>query len=85
MKVKKDMTVGEILNKYSNAQEVLGGFGLHCFGCPMSQMETVEEAAMVHGVDVEFMVKQLNADLVPNAETSAKPKRTCKKSTKTDK
>jgi hybrid cluster-associated redox disulfide protein len=77
MKVSKDMTVGEILNKYSNAQEVLSGFGLHCFGCPMSQMETVEQAANAHGVDVEFMMSQLEKDLVAN-----KPAKTCKRSCK---
>ncbi len=77
MKVNKDMTVGEILNKYSNAQEVLSGFGLHCFGCPMSQMETVEQAANAHGVDVEFMMSQLEKDLVEN-----KPAKTCKRSCK---
>ncbi len=77
MKINKNMTVGEILSKYSNAQEILSGFGLHCFGCPMSQMETVEQAAMAHGVDVEFMMATLDRDLVEN-----KKKRTCCKKTK---
>lgn len=63
MKISKDMTVGEILNNYSNAQEVLGGFGMHCFGCPVSQMETVEQAAQAHGIDVKFMMQQLEKDL----------------------
>jgi len=76
MKVNKDMTVGEMLNKYSNAQEVLSGFGLHCFGCPMSQMETVEQAAQAHGVDVEFMMKKLDEDLVESKPS----KKSCKKS-----
>ena len=61
--VNKNMTVGEILGKYSNAKEILGGFGLHCFGCPMSRMETLEQAAMVHGVDVDIMVEKLNEAL----------------------
>ena len=60
--VNKDMTVGQILAKYSNAKEILGGFGLHCFGCPMSQMETLEEAAAVHGIDVDFLVDKLNQE-----------------------
>ena len=77
MKVNKNMTVGEMLNKYSNAQEVLSGFGLHCFGCPMSQMETVEEAAQAHGVDVDFMIQKLNQDLL-----EIKEKKTCKRSSK---
>ena len=42
--------------------EVLLGFGMHCIYCPMSQMETLEEAAEVHGIDVDFLVKKLNAN-----------------------
>ncbi len=78
--VKKEMTVGEVLNKYSNAKEILGGFGLHCFGCPMSQMETIEEAAAAHGVELDFMLKKLNEDL--EAIKEEKPKKCCKKTTK---
>ena len=63
-KINKNTTLGEILKNYSNAEEILTGFGMHCFSCPMSQMETVEEAGEVHGLDVEFMVKKLNEDLV---------------------
>lgn len=65
-KITKDTTLGEILKNYSNAEEVLTGFGMHCFSCPMSQMETIEEAGMVHGLDADFMVKKLQEDLTPN-------------------
>ncbi len=73
--VNKDMTVGEILGTYTNAKEILGGFGLHCFGCPMSQMETIEQAAAAHGVELDFMLKKLNEDLKP---AKAEKKTTCK-------
>ena len=36
------------------------GFGMHCFSCPISQMETLEEAAMVHDVDLDFLLEKLN-------------------------
>ena len=52
IEVTKQMQIGEILKLNPNVKEILMGFGLHCFGCPMSQMETIEEAAAVHGVDV---------------------------------
>lgn len=58
--IKKTMTIGEIMSIDPNLATVLMGFGLHCFGCPMSQMETLEEASMVHGVDVDIMVQKLN-------------------------
>lgn len=75
-KVTKKTTIGEIINNYSNAKEVLTGFGMHCFGCPMSQMETIEEASAAHGHDIEFMIKKLNEDLV----AIEKEKKCCKKS-----
>lgn len=60
VKIKKTMNVGKVLSIDPNLAPVLMGFGLHCFGCPMSQMETLEQAAMVHGVDVDLMVDKLN-------------------------
>ena len=42
---------------------ILTGFGMHCVHCPMSQMETLEEAGAVHGIDVELMVSKLNEGL----------------------
>ena len=60
IEVTKVMQIGEILRLNPNVKDVLMGFGLHCFGCPMSQMETLEEAAAVHGVDVDLMVEKIN-------------------------
>ena len=76
--INKNTTLGEILKNYFNAEEVLTGFGMHCFSCPMSQMETVEEAGEVHGLDVDHMIKKLNEDLVAN-KTAPKRKCGCKK------
>lgn len=59
-KVTKDMTLGEVLKNNKNSDKVLMGFGMHCFSCPFSQMETLEQAAMVHGVDLDLMLTKLN-------------------------
>ena len=50
--ITKDMTIGEILMKDQNVVPVLLEAGMHCLGCPASQMETLEEAAAVHGSDL---------------------------------
>lgn len=55
----KTMTIGEVMNMDPNVAPVLMGFGLHCFGCPMSQMETLEEAAQVHGIDADLLVSKI--------------------------
>ena len=59
-KITKDMTIGEILHINSNLAGVLMAGGMHCVGCPSSQGETLEEAAMVHGMDVDVLVQQIN-------------------------
>ena len=58
--VTKDMTIGEVLQQDANIAPVLMRAGMHCLGCPSSQMETIEEAAMVHGIDADVLVSQIN-------------------------
>ena len=58
--ITKEMTIGETLQQDPNLEEVFLGFGMHCVSCPVSQMETIEEAGLVHGVDVNFLIKKLN-------------------------
>ena len=61
MEFNKDTTIGEILEKAPENAEILLEIGMHCLGCPASQMETLEEACDVHGIDVEEVIKKLNA------------------------
>ena len=60
MIVKKTDTIGEVLRMKENAVEILIGFGMGCIGCPSSQAETIEEAAMIHGLNADEIVEQLN-------------------------
>ncbi|NLW40514.1 MAG: DUF1858 domain-containing protein [Tissierellia bacterium] len=60
MEITKDMLIGEIIRNKPEAVETLLSFGLGCIGCPASQMESVEEAAMVHGIDVDELLRALN-------------------------
>ena len=60
-KITKDMTIGEILRINANMAGVLMAGGMHFVGCPSSQGETLEEAAMVHGIDPELLLARLNA------------------------
>ena len=47
-KVSKDMLIGQLLQVDPNIAPILMRAGMHCLGCPSSQMESLEEAAMVH-------------------------------------
>ena len=59
--ITKDMTIGEILRTNPNVASVLLSAGMHCLGCPSAQMETLEEAAMVHGMDIDALMAQIEA------------------------
>ncbi len=61
MKIEKTTKIGELLENAPEKAEILLNAGMHCLGCPASQEETIEEACMVHGIDVEEIVKELNA------------------------
>ena len=60
MKIEKTMLIGELIHMDELIPQMLMGAGMHCLGCPSSQMETVEEAAMVHGIDPDALVKEIN-------------------------
>ena len=59
-KVTKEMLIGQLLNLDPNIAPILMRAGMHCLVCPSSQMESLEEAAMVHGLDVDILVQQIN-------------------------
>ncbi len=61
MKIEKTTKIGELLENAPEKAEILLNAGMHCLGCPASQEETIEEACMVHGIDVEEILNELNA------------------------
>ena len=66
-KVTKDTMIGELLNINAEIAPMLLGIGMHCLGCPSSQMEKIGEAAMVHGIDPEDLVNDINDFLEANS------------------
>ena len=58
--ITKSPMIGELLQIDQNIAPIRLNIGMHCLGCPSSQMETVEEAAMVHGIDPDALVKEIN-------------------------
>lgn len=61
--IEKTMKIGDLLQAYPDKADILLEAGMHCLGCPASQMETLEEACEVHGIDVDELVETLNADI----------------------
>ena len=59
--ITKEMTIGEILRTNPDVAPVLMEAGMHCLGCPSAQAESLEEAAMVHGMDISDLMARIEA------------------------
>ena len=60
MVVKNDTVIGDLLMADEGVAPILMSAGLHCLGCVMASGETVEEACVVHGIDCDSLVEELN-------------------------
>lgn len=60
MAVTKDMIIREVIQTNPESADILMEHGMSCVGCPGSQMETLEEAAAVHGMNLEHLLEALN-------------------------
>ncbi len=60
-RITKEMTIGEILVANPDAASILMEAGMHCLGCPSAQGESLEEAALVHGMDIDDLMTKINA------------------------
>lgn len=58
--VSSNTLVGEIVNSYPEAVDVLLASGMHCLGCPASQAESLEDACAVHGLTAAQVVDAVN-------------------------
>jgi hybrid cluster-associated redox disulfide protein len=65
--ITKDTMIGELLQINADIAPILLNIGMHCLGCPSSQMETIEEAAMVHGIEPDSLVAEINGFLEKNS------------------
>ena len=60
MQINKDILIGDLVRLDDGIAPILMGAGMHCLGCPASQAESLEEACMVHGIDCDTLVSQMN-------------------------
>ena len=60
VKIEINTIIGDVLDIAPQAAPLFFAIGMHCLGCPSSRGETVEEACMVHGIECEPFLAQLN-------------------------
>lgn len=59
-KIEKDMTIADVLRNNPKTAAVFTRHGMHCLGCVAAKGETVGQAAMVHGIDTDKLLAELN-------------------------
>ncbi|MGL5379736.1 DUF1858 domain-containing protein [Clostridium sp.] len=60
--ITKDSIIADIVKAKVNAPQILMSFGMGCIGCPSAQMETLEQACEIHGLDLEEVLNKLNEE-----------------------
>jgi hybrid cluster-associated redox disulfide protein len=66
--VTKDMVIGQIIQVDRGIIPILMQAGMHCLGCPSAQMESIEDACAVHGMDADELIKKINDYLATTEE-----------------
>ena len=59
--VTKDMTFAQVMRMHPDVVKVLAKFNLGCIGCMGAQAETLEQGCGAHGLNVDEVVKEINA------------------------
>lgn len=62
VRIEKETIIGDVLDIAPQSAPLFFAIGMHCLGCPSSRGETVEEACMVHGIDVEKLLALVNEE-----------------------
>ena len=68
IEITKDTIIGDILDIAPQTAPIFLSIGMHCLGCPSSRGETVEEACMVHGIEVDKLLAVVNDEIKKTAE-----------------
>ncbi len=58
--INRNMTFAEVMQRYPDAAEIMMSRGLHCIGCGMAAYETIAQGAIMHGINPDKLVEELN-------------------------
>jgi hydroxylamine reductase len=58
--ITKDTIIADIIKMNPQAPQILMSFGMGCIGCPSAQMEKLEQACEIHGLNLEEVLAKLN-------------------------
>lgn len=58
--ITKDTIIEEIIKLKPEVIEVFMGYGMGCIGCPSAQLERLQDACEIHGIDLEEILERIN-------------------------
>ncbi|MDR3271817.1 MAG: DUF1858 domain-containing protein [Peptococcaceae bacterium] len=61
--ITKEMSIGQVLREHPQTAEIFLGMGMHCLGCPSATSESIEGAALTHGMQVDELIGKLNQNV----------------------
>ena len=59
-KITSDMSINDVVEKYPETIDIFMKYGLSCIGCPFAMMESIEQGAKSHGINIKELLKDLN-------------------------
>lgn len=61
MQLSKEMLIKDVLTVDRELALILMNHGMHCVGCPSAASETLEQAAVTHGLDPDELLAEMKA------------------------
>jgi hybrid cluster-associated redox disulfide protein len=59
-KITENMNIKEVIDKHPEVISVFQKYNMGCIGCIAASFEKLSDIAVVHGIDVKKLVKDLN-------------------------
>lgn len=69
--INKNMIIHDIIQVDAEIIPILLDAGMHCVGCPSAQGESLEMAAMVHGINADELESRINTFLAEKEAAQA--------------
>ena len=58
--ITSDMSIASVMRLDPEVAPVFLSYGMHCLYCPHASAESIAEASLVHGVDADAFLAQVN-------------------------
>jgi hybrid cluster-associated redox disulfide protein len=71
MLIKKDSKINEIIQSYPHTINLFRELNMSCSSCFAVQFDTLENGALMHGMEVNTLISQVQKHIQGNASTVA--------------